>query len=188
MTKDAITTRLLQLRSQLGASGLAALALLAAAAVFYKSALEPLQARSQLLSSQLARHAGQATGRPAEAGGGEGMGNAAATAGKLETFYTYLGRSEASTDWLAKLYGIGRATGVELRSASYKTQAAGSRMERYEIVLPVSGSYPQLRDFLKRALAEIPVLSLDQMTLRRDGANDGAVQAELRMTLHLVKQ
>jgi hypothetical protein len=30
-------------------------------------------------------------------------------------------------------------------------------------------------------------LSLDQMTLKREGGNGGAVQAELRMTLHLVK-
>ena len=39
---------------------------------------------------------------------------------------------------------------------------------RYEIVLPVAGSYAQIRDFLKRALAEIPVLSVDQLTLKRD--------------------
>ena len=45
----------------------------------------------------------------------------------------------------------------------------------------------QLRDFLRRTLTEIPVLSLDQMTLKREGRNDGAVQAELRMTLHMVK-
>ena len=51
----------------------------------------------------------------------------------------------------------------------------------------MSGSYLQLRDFLRRTLTEIPVLSLDQMTLKREGRNDGAVQAELRMTLHMVK-
>jgi hypothetical protein len=180
MTRQAITARLLQLRRQLGAGGLAALALVGAAALFQSIALEPLQARSALLSAELARH----TGARQRAEGGA----ASSAAGKLETFYSYLGRSEAPTDWLAKLYGIAKATGVELQSANYKTQAAGSRLERYEMVLPVSGSYPQLRDFLKRALAEIPVLSLDQMTLRREGRNEGAVQAELRMTLHLVKQ
>jgi hypothetical protein len=54
-------------------------------------------------------------------------------------------------------------------------------------VLPLTGSYAQMRDFLKRALAEIPVLSLDQMTLKRETRRDGAVQAELRLTLHMVK-
>ena len=37
------------------------------------------------------------------------------------------------------------------------------------------GSYAQIRDFLNRALAEIPALSLDQMTLRRDGRNEAAL-------------
>jgi hypothetical protein len=54
-------------------------------------------------------------------------------------------------------------------------------------VLPVAGSYPQIREFLRRSLAEIPVLSLDQINLKRENRNDGAVNAELRLTLHMVK-
>jgi hypothetical protein len=172
--------RVLALRDDFGLTGLIAFTLLAGAALFYKGALEPLQARNERLSAELARHERQAA--PGEAGAG--------AAGKLETLYSYLGRSEAPTDWLAKLYGIGKATGVELQSANYRSQppaANAGRVERYEIVLPVTGSYAQLREFLKRTLTEIPVLSLDQMTLKREGRNDGDVQAELRMTLHLVK-
>ena len=59
---------------------------------------------------------------------------------------------------------------------------------RYEIVLPVAGSYGQIRDFLKRALAEIPVMSVDQLTLKREGKQPTlALQAEMRLTLHMVK-
>ena len=46
---------------------------------------------------------------------------------------------------------------------------------------------PQIREFLRRSLAEIPVLSLDQVTLKRENRNDGTVHAELRLTLHMVK-
>ena len=60
-------------------------------------------------------------------------------------------------------------------------------MQRYEIVLPLTGSYTQMRDFLKRSLTEIPVLSLDQITLKRENRREGTVQAELRLTLHMVK-
>ena len=76
-----------------------------------------------------------------------------------------------------------------MQSANYKTEKAdkAGRIERYEIVLPVEGSYAQLRDFIGRALAEIPVLSLDQLTLKRESRTQGDVQAELRLTLHLVK-
>ena len=44
---------------------------------------------------------------------------------------------------------------------------------RYEIVLPVTGSYGQIRDFLKRARAEIPVMSIDQVTLRKEESKGG---------------
>jgi hypothetical protein len=55
------------------------------------------------------------------------------------------------------------------------------------MVLPVAGSYTQIRDFLKRSLAEVPVLSVDQLTLKRDGKNAHLIQAEMRLTLHMVK-
>jgi hypothetical protein len=154
------------------------------------SYVKSLQERNLALESSLARHADRAApGLPGAAGG------------KLERFYDRLGKPEAPTDWLAKLYGIGRATGVELQSGSYHSaggadaagekpgvdSGAGGRIKRYEIVLPVAGSYPQLREFLRRALAEIPVLSLDQLTLKRESRNEGALRAELKMTLHLVK-
>jgi hypothetical protein len=196
----SLKSRLLQLRDELGPMGLASLALLAVTAMFFSLVLKPLQEKNVALESSLARNAGRAeVGAPAAAGG------------KLERFYNRLESTEAPTDWLAKLYGIGKATGVELQSGSYRSvspAAAGSgatagngatagaerpgasgggRIERYEIVLPVAGSYPQLREFLKRALLEIPVLSLDQLTLKRESRDDGAVRAELKMTLHLVK-
>jgi hypothetical protein len=196
-----LKSRLLQLRDELGPIGLGSLALLAVTAMFFSLVLKPLQEKNLALESSLARNAGRSeAGVPAAAGG------------KLERFYDRLGTDQAPTDWLAKLYGIGKATGVELQSGSYRSvspatvsnnasagngapaagaerpgASAGGRIERYEIVLPVAGSYPQLREFLKRALIEIPVLSLDQLTLKRESRDDGAVRAELKMTLHLVK-
>ena len=107
-----LKSRLLQLRDELGPMGLASLALLAITALFFSLVLKPLQEKNQTLESSLARNAGRAeAGAPAAAGG------------KLERFYNRLGTNEAPTDWLAKLYGIGKATGVELQSAAYRAQA-----------------------------------------------------------------
>ena len=179
--KQNLQRQLERLRDDLGAIGFAGIALLALTALFLALVLKPMQEKNRLLEASLARHGGAAG--PAD------------SAAKLQTFYAYLGRNETATDWLAKLYGIGRATGVELQSATYRTTdgekarltSGGGKIERYEITMPVTGSYKQLREFLRRALAELPVLSLDQMTLKRESRNDGAVQAELKMTLHLVK-
>jgi hypothetical protein len=163
-------------RAEIGLLGFVSLAVLAAAAVLHLYVVEPMMARNQELESAIARNVRKAAPEQPSAVGD-----------KLSALYKFLERSEAPTDWLAKLYGIGTATGVELQQANYRTQQAGGRVERYEIVLPVTGSYPQIRDFLKRSLAEIPVLSLDQISLKREEAREGAVQAELHLTLHLVK-
>lgn len=164
--------KLFRLRDELGLMGLVALVVFAAAGVFFASVLQPLKDKHRVLE---ARASTASSAQPAQ------------TNEKLGAVYEYLNKPESTTDWLAKLYAIGHATGVELHSASYKTAAAGARLERYEIVVPLTGSYTQMRDFLKRSLAEIPVLSLDQISLKRENRRDGTVQAELRLTLHKVK-
>ena len=173
--KLKIRRQLYRLRHELGAPGMAAMLLFAAAALFMTLVLQPLKEKNRVLEAR--------AGIGRDLGAVQNVNNAE----KVGAVYQYLEKPEATTDWLAKLYAIGRATGVELQSASYKTQAASGRLERYEIVLPLTGSYTQMRDFLKRSLAEIPVLSLDQINLKRENRNDGAVNAELRLTLHMVK-
>lgn len=165
---------LLRLRTDLGRGGLLALALLVAAFAFHAAVVRPLGQKNAALALELA----QAKPAPVERAGA-----------RLERFYEALERTETVTDWLAKLYAISTASGLEMKSATYRTHAPakGSRIERYEIVLPVEGTYGQLRDFVGRALAEIPVLSLDQLSLRRESRTQGEVQAELRLTLHRVR-
>lgn len=168
--------KLLQVGRDLGGLGLAAAALLVALALFHALVLGPLQARSAQLADAASRQAPQAAaGTPAGA-----AANAAAV-------YEFLRKEEQPTDWLAKLHGIGAATGVQMRSATYRSVPAEGRIQRYEIVLPLAGSYPQIRDFMRRALEEITVLSVDQVTLKRENRNEGALQGELRLTLHMVK-
>jgi hypothetical protein len=162
--------------TELGATGLAAAALLSAVTLFFAAVVKPMQLQNESLGAAL--HGEMRSAVPAASG----------AADKLASVYRFLDKEEATTDWLAKLYAIAKATGVEMKAANYRTQKAGSRVERYEITLPLSGSYGQIRDFMKRSLAEIPVLSLDQVTLKRENRTDGVLHAEVRMTLHLLKK
>lgn len=159
----------MQLKLRLSAAEKAGVLLLGAALVFSFLVVKPLEERSRLLLSRI---------HP------EASGSADA---KVAAVYRFLKKEESPTDWLAKLYGIARATGIELQSASYTSREAGERITRYEIVLPVAGSYAQLREFLRRSSAEIPVLSIDQMSVKRESRNASALQAELRLTLHMVQ-
>ena len=154
---------------RIGAAGVAGIFLLAAALFFSNTVVRPLEQRNTLLASKTNPSVKSQPG-----------------AEKVAAVYEYLQQAEEPTDWLAKLHAIGAASGVQMKSASYKTQRTDARIVRYEMVLPVAGIYAQIRDFLKRSLAEIPVMSLDQVTLKRE-EKGSAVHAEMRLTLHMVK-
>ena len=168
--------KLLDLRDDLGGAGALALLLIAGVAVLQWLVLAPLQTRNTQLQ-----------GRIAAAPRSEPGGAAGSTAQKVGAVYEFLRKQEQTPDWLAKLHAIGAATGLQMKSASYRTRDTEGRIARYEIVLPVTGSYPQIREFLKRSLAEIPVMSIDQLSLKRESRKDGVLQAELRLTFHMVK-
>ena len=176
-----LSGRLWQIRNELEWTGLAALALLAAAAFFLIIVLKPLEARQEQLEQQLARAARQATPRDA------GATQPATPAARLAAFYRVLRSEEPTTDRLATIHAIGKTAGVEFHSAQYRMHRGNGRIDRYEITLPVNGNYRQIRTFLERTLAEIPALSLDQVNFKRDSAEDASVQADVRLTLHLVK-
>jgi hypothetical protein len=161
-----------RLLDRIGFAGAAAIGLLALSLAFSNFVVRPLEGRNSLLVERFSK-----SGRKAEA---------AVPGEKVAAVYQYLTKEETTTDWLAKLHGIGTATGVQLRSANYKSLPAEGRIVRFEIVLPVSGSYGQIRDFLKRSTAEIPVMSVDQLTLKRQDKG-GLLSAEMRLTLHMVK-
>jgi Tfp pilus assembly protein PilO len=158
---------------RIGVAGVAAIGLLAAALFFSNFMVKPLEQKNLSLTEAAARQ-----GRKADS---------AQSGEKVAAVYEYLRKEEDTTDWLAKLHGIGTATGIQMRTASYRTQPTEGRIVRYEIVLPVTGSYGQIRDFLKRAALEIPVMSIDQVTLKKEEKKGGSLHAEMRLTLHMVK-
>lgn len=170
-----MTGTLRRLAQELGFAGWLALAIGIGAALFSVFEVQPLEAENAELAQRVARLSDAAAEQPSTA------------AEKVAAVYRYLAREEETTDWLAALHGIGAATGVQLKSANYRTLEPAGRIRRYEIVLPVEGSYPRLRDFLKRATEAIPVMSVDQLTLKRERTADERLQAELRLTLHMVK-
>jgi hypothetical protein len=161
-------------REELGSTGMAASVLIIGAALFLFLVIQPLQERSVRLDEHLK--------------GSEGpVANSQAAEDRLSAFYQFFERKEQATDWLARLNGIGQEVGLELRSAEYKAVQTDTRIERYEIALPVTGSYQQVRLFLQKSMREIPVLSLDQVSFKRSHEGNNLVDADLRLTLHMVK-
>lgn len=169
--------RLLILRDELGGAGMASIVLFACALLFLLFSLRPLEARNARLEAELAQSQSRNTGV-----------SAATPAARLAAFYRFFETEKQTTDWLADLHAAAQSAGIQMRSASYQFHDTGTPLERYEISLPITGSYAQIRAFLESALAQIPVLAIDQVNFRRNAATDAQIQAEVRLSLHRRKK
>jgi hypothetical protein len=165
-----------KLVKELGALGNVAVAVLILAATFHIAVITPLRDRSERLDRELQLP------RPAA----DGFKRVSASA--QTDFFKYFQRHDRADELLARLYGIATASGLELKAADYRLGAGTQPLTRYQITVPVTGSYTQVRAFLEAALAEIPVMSLDQASFRRKTANEGRIEAELVLTLHMGRQ
>jgi Tfp pilus assembly protein PilO len=178
---SALIERLREEAERLGRSGVVGIALVAFALAFYFSAVAQLESERAALAGEAGRleqrpHAGQAAekGTPAE---------------QLATFYAFLPPPQSSPDWLGRIHAAAKANGLVLRSGEYRLErAAEQRFARYQITLPVAGSYAQIRGFVGQMLADVPAAALEEITLRRESASSPTLEARIRLTLYLGRE
>jgi hypothetical protein len=166
------------------ASGMAlgtGLVLMLSALAMQALAIRPLEARLETLERELR-------------GGRQGPVAAAQRAlersdgprAQLAAFYGHFERGERLTDLLAVLHGVGQHAGLELQRAEYRLSSLPERrLERYQVVLPVRGSYPTIRRFIADVLAELPTVSLDHVQFQRREVGETVVEAQVTLSFHL---
>jgi hypothetical protein len=104
----------------------------------------------------------------------------------LDIFYKTLGEGHQTEQQLKILFSIARKQGLVLTQGEYKASAEiNGRYLKYQILLPVKGSYSVIRQFVERVLTTIPFASLDELNFKRDNINNKALEAKLRFTLYL---
>jgi Tfp pilus assembly protein PilO len=174
-----------RLVSEIGRIGLASIVVIGLATAAHLYLVEPLAEREIRLDAELDRLRSKSARTDIHRTGAHPYRAQGVKSGPaLEAFYAYFERKERAPDWLATLYGAAASTGIQMRAGEYRQIGQGERLERYVIRLPVSGSYAQLQRFAEAALEAIPVLSLDQMKLRRTRGGDARIEAELVFSLH----
>jgi Type II secretion system (T2SS), protein M subtype b len=164
---------------RLGRQGVAGFGLLIAAAAFGAGVILPLDARVAELKAQMsspARERSDASPPPRPSD----------PAADLDVFYRSFPSDDELTDLLAKLHGIGDRHGLALQQADYRAaDERGQRLGQYRISVPAIATYPQLKHFLAAVLAEMPNLSLDQLSLQRHAVADPRVDVQMQFTLYL---
>ena len=135
-----------------------------------------------------ARHPPGRSRAPARAAADERVpaGAKGTVAEQLAAFYAFFPPAQSSPDWLGKIHAAAKAKGLVLQSGEYKLErSTDSRLARYQIVLPVTGSYAQLRGFVGQVLADVPAAALEEITLRRESVASPRLEARIRLTLFL---
>ncbi len=169
--------------SRLGWRGIAGIALLVLAAALVVFVLRPAQREADELRAEVAQvRAALRAGTGATAG-------AAVLPSKivqLETYYAFFPDVSTLPDWLGEVHLAARRHGLALDSGQYQLQhPAGARLARYELDLPLRGTYPQLRAFLAEVLTKVPAASVEEVLVRRDSVANREMEARVRFAIHL---
>jgi Tfp pilus assembly protein PilO len=103
---------------------------------------------------------------------------------RVAAFYAYLPAHEAIPDLLKQLVDIAASNGVLLAKADYKVQAEdGAAFMRYQITLPIRADYARVQAFIVGALRDMPSLTLDSVTFKREQIDTGEVEARVHFKL-----
>lgn len=164
---------------RLGLPGIAGIGVLLACAASWTSAILPLTERRDAARVEL---------RALETRLARASGKVPSAQGGLESFYRFFADGKSATDQLQTIFALADKAGIKLSKGSYRYNGrVGDRLDRFEVSLPLRGSYAQIRRFLASVLNEIPVASLDKVGFEKKSIGDSRVKAHVIFTLFLAR-
>jgi len=164
----------------LGWPGVAGLALLTFALGLLLSSLRPALEEREVLRDQAQR-----LEQRHKASGAQER-RATTVPEQLGNFYAFFPASGSTPEWLKKIDAAAASKGLQLASGEYKVvRSSAHKLARYEITLPVQGSYPQIRAFIGQVLVDVPAAAVEEVTLKRDTIENARLEARIRLTLYL---
>jgi hypothetical protein len=74
------------------------------------------------------------------------------------------------------------AAHLSIDTGKYETTALKSGgVVSYQISFPITGPYPQVRQFIDATLSALPTVGMSELSLTRKSIGDGAVEAQIRL-------
>lgn len=101
-------------------------------------------------------------------------------------FRAVLAPDTEATRLLETLFAAALREKIALAQAEYKWSSdTDGGYRTLEVLVPVKGSYPQVRRFIDSALAGMPAAALEEVSFRRDGVAAASLEARLRFVFFL---
>ena len=104
----------------------------------------------------------------------------------LTSFYKLLPPEQSATKLLDKIYKSASKESLRLTQGEYKfTKEKAGHLGNYQIILPVKGSYVQVRRFIAKVLNGVPSAALDGVSFRRETIGGTELEAKIQFTIFL---
>ncbi len=101
-------------------------------------------------------------------------------------FYRHFPKKENIPNLLRVIYRTAEGQGLLLAEGSYQLALLkDTRLAAYQISLPVTGSYAQVRQFVAQLLHALPTVAVDELHFSRDAITTAQLEAKIRLTLYL---
>ncbi len=155
-----------------GRVGLVGIALMLASALFFVSTHLQVAGEAEALRADLMRARARASVAPA------GVNEPAQALRHLPS------RADMPA-LLGVLLQQAEAAQLALDTGKYEmTAAKAGAITRYRVSFPVTGPYPQVRQFIDATLVALPTVSINELNIERKAIGEGIVEARLRLTFY----
>lgn len=163
-------------------SGLLGLALMAFAAAFYALAVAPQRTRVAAVEAETAHLSARLSSRGP-------LPEQVTKRSQLANFYGFFPLAESVPELLGTIERAAQGNGLRLEKGEYRlTREADFPLARYQVTLPLRGSYGDVRGFVNDVLDAVPSAALEELTLKREVIGDPALEARVRFALFLGAQ
>jgi hypothetical protein len=76
------------------------------------------------------------------------------------------------------------AANLTIDTGKYEATALkAGHIVRYQISFPVTGPYPQVRQFIDATLTALPAVAVSELSVQRKNIGEGAVEAQIRLNV-----
>lgn len=180
-----------QMFKKFGALGMIALAIALGCCLFYAFNVIPLQRKIAADTYRLQQVNQQQILSKETDKSQFNIASKQTTTKTINRFYSQFPAGESLPNWLRLIDKIALKQRLTLNSGDYKLtqikqlQTNQGALARYEIVLPVTGQYAQVRQFVSQVLHELPALALTDMQLSRESVQSPTLEARLTFVLLL---
>ena len=104
-----------------------------------------------------------------------------------QQFYDLLPVHSEANRKVAQMLDAVEQVGLTVNNVEYSTQPYSDAMIKYQIKLPVQGTYIQVRQFINIVFEALPTVALNNVDFRRDDIGSDTIQTNLYFTLYLRK-